>query len=121
MNFDPIKDYEKTKDDWFPTAPKKRKLILLPTREYTYSKGTTKRVKVAPAPSVSCVIMRWIDGETNAVPMRYLEAEKRLVPIADGFATVFKSRSEAKKAIWHTCQHEGTPGTHVDFVIVNKA
>lgn len=121
MQFDPLYQHKKIQDDLapIPNKPKrpKRKLILLTTRKYMKYKGTMKRVRVEPVPAIPCVVMRR-NGETNAVPMRYIEAEKRLVLVADGFTTVFPSRSEAKKAIYHTCQRDKTP--YADFKIANK-
>lgn len=124
MQFDPMQERSKSKDDWYPTSPKpkhrKRKLILLPTRKYVHSKGTMKRVRVAPAPAVACVVMRWVDGESNALPTAYVEDLKLLILADDKIGYVFNSRSEAKRAIYHTVQREGVPGGHVDFQIVNK-
>lgn len=130
MQFDPLSRH-KFQDDWapIPNRPKRKspkrkspkcKLILLPNHKYVKYKGTMKRVKITPEPAIPCVVMRWVDGEPNAVPMRYIEDEKRLVFVADGFVTEFNSRSEAKKAVWHTCQQEGVPDGYVDFQIVNK-
>lgn len=120
MPYDPLKKFEKSKDDWYPKPAKKRRLNLLPNRKYVHSKGTMVRVKVQPAPAIPCVVMRWIDGENEALPTMYMSDQKLLILSDSGIAHVFPSRSEAKKAIYHTVQFEKVPGGHVDFVIVNR-
>jgi len=120
MQFDPLYKHKKVQGDWRPAPRKKRKLTLLPYRKYIHSKGTMVRVKVQPEAPIQCVVMRWMDGEPNAIPCAYIKSEKLLIWADSGIGYVFNSRSEAKHAIWHTCQKLGIPGGHVDFMIVNK-
>ena len=126
MNFDPNQRTMKSKDDWYPTSSKpkrlKRKLILLQHRKYFHFKGTMKRVKMQPTPAILCVVMQWVDGEPDAQPCQWFPDAKYLfVNKTVNTAHEFPSRSEAKHAIWHTVSQSGLPGSHVDYVIVNKA
>ena len=124
MQFDPMYKRKPIQDDWAPIPNKtkrpRRKLILLPTRKYFHYKGTMKRVRVEPEPAIPCVVMRWMNGQPDAVAMDYLKNEKLLVIADNMVAHEFPSRSEAKKAIYHTVQFEKIPGGHVDFEIINK-
>ena len=124
MTFDPYKPenapLEKSRDDWYakpnkpiakPAKKKKRKLVLLPNRKYVRYKGTMKLVKQEPKPPKKCIVVWMGDLE-----MHYFEDEENLLPRTDAYPeTIFPSKIQAKKAIWHTVEKTGDK--HEDYGI----
>ena len=96
-----------------PREPKKR-LILRPDRQYQKVDGKLRRVRQTPEPPVPCVVKHI---PTNSL-CRYAEDVKLLLHGDQRQSGhVFPSRTQAKKAIWHTVQNIGEPMGHLDYEI----
>ena len=78
-----------------------------------YQSKRKYKIKQDPEPPKPCVV-RYLPED---VLMDYWPDEKQLTVLPFGSYYEFSSKVMAQKAIWHTVQASGIPGSHVNYKI----